>query len=542
MARSPVQNQQEVMPKALPVPYTHVEADPTAFGATAGAQTQQAAQAAIKGASTLDQAIEWRSFMTDQAAVADAVTKAANQYRERMLSPEGLYSKSPQSIFAGGRTAEQAYREAAQEYEDQSKPYLESLTSPRQKQMFQQAWARGSHTEMNRVANFLADSNRKFIEKSRTDYMLGIDDQLAAEQAAVENNWRGWSGSAQKGVDVVKQGLGLQMDPKDMAQKAADWRTGIASAAIRGWFKEQPDRIAASSALYANALGDPEAQKLWNSLSNEDRQKVSKQLIEDTNRLFSMGNSERERRERLQERGDQQVLKDVMFNDKWTGQQREQGLARLRMSPFVTADQLRVAEQFVRNGGRAYDQDVEKHVLDAELAIRNGTIKTDADLIDQMGRNKWVISDSTVRNRLLGLVQVQSDKAFTQVLDWGEAKLGYDKSAAANAIFPDKAVRALDFRARMLEARRKDPAADPWEAANKIVDQLQKQGNAKAESSIPVLAANYRDAIKSGDPKRIADARIALTTILQEAGKVSALDAAREGFDPLSIIENSSGR
>ena len=541
MSRSPVQNNQSVFLKPLSDPAQRNVLDPVASGEAGGNSMQRGGAQILEGAKGLDRSIQDSLYATDQAVIAQTYTKAANEYRAKMLGPQGLYSRTPSSLFGDGTSAVDIYKGVSEEYATHGNNYLEELKTPRQKRMFTELWAHQGDVEMRRAQNFIGEANVKYLGEAKTTFLLGADQALAAEQSVVENDWRGWQGSADKGSQVLSNGLRVGVSPETISQKALEWKQGIAASAVRGWFKEQPDRIAAASALYGNAIPDPEARKLWNTLGPNEKQKMLEGLANDTSKIIQMSIQDREVRELGQKRSDEEALKTLMFGG-LNAQQRQDTLSRLRVSPHITPDQFRVADMYVRNGGRMADQDVESNVLAAELAIRNGSIKDPVELINKIGTSNWAISDQTARTRLIPLIESRNDKNFTALLDWGESSLGYDKSVGANALFPDKANKALQYRSEMIAYRREHPDGNFEEFARKTLDRVKATTNAATTAAIPILADRLRAAMATGNATNIAAARTALIATMTDANLVDPLQAARSDFNPLDIIDAPRGK
>jgi hypothetical protein len=97
--------------------------------------------------------------------------------------------------------------------------------------------------------------------------------------------------------------------------------------------------------------------------------------------------------------------------------------------------------------------------------------------------------------------------------------------------------RFSQFSERLLRWNYNNPDGDVWEQAQIIMDSIDAQGNTGALDALPAMAASYRAALLTGDSAKIANARMALGTVMTEAGMITAIEAARENFDPLAIIE-----
>ncbi len=185
--------------------------------------------------------------------------------------------------------------------------------------------------------------------------------------------------------------------------------------------------------------------------------------------------------------------------------------------------------------------DIDADVTAVGLQIRSGEITTDLEVLEVIGREGRTITYETILKVLLPLITQKTDVAFGRALDWGEAELGYDKSAAASglAIFKDSVDKARKLQAEMLEWQydKKHSIKDPMVMAKTIVDRLKAEGNPSALTHLPVLATAYRAALVNGDAKKIADARMVLITAMTEGGLVTPLNASKTGFDPLAIID-----
>lgn len=313
------------------------------------------------------------------------------------------------------------------------------------------------------------------------------------------------------------------------------------SASVSEWFKSQPNRYEAAQALYDGDISNPRIQQLWDTMSEADRSDIFRLVIDDSSKLLTLQNQEREQRERAESDATKRAIKDFYFDPTLDDVGRAAIFNRVFASPSADASTLQGMETFVREGGQL--QDIEADVLAAERMIQRGEVQTDAELTQAIGRDDLRISFETMRTRLLPMIEAQSDETFVSVLRWGQAELGIITGAGVlGDIFKDPVDKAAKFEADLRRFKKENPTGDLWGYAEKQVGLLKTQANVAATRTLPIMTTQYREALASGDAETIANTRQALITILIEAGLVDPVQAARSDFDPLTVIEGDAER
>jgi hypothetical protein len=147
------------------------------------------------------------------------------------------------------------------------------------------------------------------------------------------------------------------------------------------------------------------------------------------------------------------------------------------------------------------------------------------------------VSLETQRERFLPLIEAKRNTKFSDALKWGQSELGIVTGSVLGDVFKDPVNKAAQLEADLRRQFQDDPKVDLWTVAKQSVERLKKQGNAAAGAALPTMTQGYRDALASGDPQKISNAKTGLTSVMMEAGLVDALSAARSDFNPLSIID-----
>lgn len=297
------------------------------------------------------------------------------------------------------------------------------------------------------------------------------------------------------------------------------------------------DAAAIATAFRNGTSTDPMIQAVRGNLSATQIDAIATAIEKTAARNAKRDNDARKAKDAASKENDEAIAKQIFFGDA-PQQDKADLFENIKDSTHITIGTLRAIENYLAGGAQV---DNKGDVLEVARLIRNGDITTDAQLIEKLGDDGLEITFNTVRTELLPLITTKTDRAFSQALDWGEATLGYVKSAASGGlkIFEDKANKAAKLRAEML-AWRADPnktIKDPMAKAKEITQRLVNEGNQSALSRLPVLTEQYRKALASQNATLISNARILLITVMQEGGLVTPLEAARADFDPLAIID-----
>ena len=297
------------------------------------------------------------------------------------------------------------------------------------------------------------------------------------------------------------------------------------------------DAAAIATAFRNGTSTDPMLQAVRGNLSATQIDAIATSIEKTAARNTKRNNDAEKKLDELAKENDQGAVRDILFG-RGTIEAKTAVFESIKNSAYIPVGTLQTIEKFLAGGAQVDDK---QDVLEISRAIRSGEIKTDAQLIEKLGDEGLEITFNTVRTELLPLITTKTDRAFSQALDWGEATLGYVKSAASGGlqIFEDKANKAAKLRAEML-AWRANPnktIKDPMAKAKEITERLLKEGNQSALSRLPVLTEQYRKALASRNATLISNARIGLIAVMQAGGLVTPLEAARADFDPLAIID-----
>ena len=301
--------------------------------------------------------------------------------------------------------------------------------------------------------------------------------------------------------------------------------------------RQGADAAAIATAFRKGNSADPMVQALRENLSAIEIDKIATTLEKTAARNAKRDNDARKANDAAAKQNDEGIVRQILFGN--PAQQNNDDLFDgIKDSTHIPVGTLRTVETYLAGGAQV---DNKEDVLEVARLIRSGEITTDAQLIEKLGDEGLEITFNTVRTELLPLITTKTDRAFSQALDWGEATLGYVKSAASGGlkIFEDKANKAAKLRAEML-AWRANPnktIKDPMAKSKEITERLLKEGNQAALSNLAVVAEQYRTARQGGNATEISNTRIALIAVLQAGGLVTPLQAARADFDPLSIID-----
>lgn len=540
MPKVPVYQGTQVQARPIAAPalaYQDIRVPPGAFDGGAAGMIQAGAKVERFAEGLAVRAIEMAEE-ADKATAASAFATATEAWRQKSLT-DGLYSKTAEGLFADGANPIDTYKSAGSEFDSIGSQVGGKLGNDRQRAIFQNLWQRERDTELGKASNFIAQKNNEWKDVARKRYWTTFDQSAGEIATGIEQDWRTWRNGVGILTEKIKDGATVGATPDELMQKAVEAKTAIASAAVRGWAKTQPDRYAAAEALYSGNIPDPELRALYNSLTPQARSSLFSGVLTEQSKLATISNANREAARAAQRDAAEANVKRFFFDPSVTPEQRQDALAWARMSQHVDEQVVRRMEDFVMSGGRDASRDKASDVLALERAVRNNEVSSDVQAIDYAAKKGLTVSLETMRTRIIPLLESKTDKLFEDAITWGESELGYDKSAAASGlqIFADKADKAAKFRADMLNWRRDNKGGDPWSQAKEVVGRLSKQGNAGAAKVIPTLVQQYRQALTTGNAAAIGSARTALTSTMIEAGYVDPLKAASENFDPIKVIE-----
>lgn len=328
----------------------------------------------------------------------------------------------------------------------------------------------------------------------------------------------------------------LQTEARTAVSRVQAERKTAAIGTVGEWFRQQPDTFAAAEQMADGNIEDPKVKMVWDALPPDDRASVFTATIMETSRLTTLRNQQREEAERLATEAAEGQVRAFYFDEEISGEGRQAIFEELRNSDSVDLNAVKAMDQFLRSGGPRMDNEAD--LVAAEREIRNGAVPDDMALIGLIGENDWSISLGTMRTRLAPMIEAQRDEIFTEALQWGLSQLGIPRGGGIlGDAFADPMNKGAKLEAELRRFRFEKPEGDFWAFATSTVDRLQNQSNSAALSALPALTQSYREALAGGDARRIAQARLALGTIMVEGGMVSALEAAQGDFDPLAIIE-----
>ncbi len=542
MPRTLLVNTPDVAPQVNQgAPFFRIEASPDDFGAGIARAVERGGEQAQRTGDVLAQNALRIQETTNEAAARDTFNKASEAYRERSMT-DGIYGKKPAQLYGDGQTPFDVYKQAKKDFEAAGKEFSGQLNNPRAQLLFNRAWGEHGNVELGRASSFAASSHKEYIGEGIKAFSEGHKQTVADLATNVEKDWRNLQGAEDAAANNLKIGLRLGMAPDEVAKEARTSADTLRGAAVRGWFNEQPDLDKAAEKLSQGKVDDPQMQAVLDKIAPAQRTALFNSLLETRHKIAVINNANRETQERADKEAAVKATSDFFFKPNQPLPQLQQQFDALYGNVHVPIETKQKMQQFIRDGGRDTGADSEADNLTAELSIRADQLKTPSDIMNYVATNHLQVSVNSIRTRLLPMLQAQSDKHFNTVLDWGENELGFDKSAAASGIQinKDTADKARKFRADMIANREKNPDMDIWQVARSTVADLKKQGNTSALGALPVVTQQYRDAIATGDTKKIANARSALVTIMQTGGMVTPQEASQANFDPLSLIEQST--
>ncbi len=326
--------------------------------------------------------------------------------------------------------------------------------------------------------------------------------------------------------------------PVQGAAKRRDFAEQVVTGTITQWVRRQTDRYAAVQAIYDGKMPTPSLQKMYDLLPPKSQASIASGLTTVNSRLATLANQQRLEGEREAKNAADAEVRRFYFDDELEFEARQALFEKLSINPHVTATALKGMQDFILEGGPNLGLDNEPDVLEARHEIQMGRIRTDNEFLEALGKFDWRISAETIRKTLSPMIEAQQDELFTDALQWGQSELGVITNAGVMGDFlKDPIDKSAKLEAALRRFRRDTPKGDIWKEAERQVERLKKQGNLAATKNIPSLAQSLRDANASGDASRIAMARTALIFMLVEAGMVGGIEAARQNFNPLALID-----
>lgn len=477
----------------------------------------------------------------EKAVAANAIAQATEKVRQWELD-NGPAAKRPAELFNDGSDPRTIYNRDLKPNVDAIGTEIGKGLSGNSKVYFDTLWKSRRETVLNGMADNLASQHRQYRKDAIDGYFENLKGAVGAEATRVEANWRDWANGY---VKVEKDLAGAEVigaEPDKIEKSRREARQAIAGGALRGWFKEQPNRLVAAEQLYSGNIPDEQAKRLYDSMDPKARELLYRGLLEDSHKLITIRNAEEQARKDAEKAQADVRAKGFFLNPELTMDQRMDELNWMRTSPHVSLEVMRKADEFMLNGGRDLGQDDEVDVAALEGAIRRGEVRDigigDVGVISYIAKNNLKVSQSTLRTRIMPMIESRADEGFNQALKWGQAELGVPTNAGVlGSIFKDPIDRSAQFEAELRKWRQEHKDGDMWGEAQKIVERVKKQRNTSKMASLPQLAQQYRDAKAGGDVTRIGTARQALINTMVEAGLVDGLEASRSDFDPLARID-----
>lgn len=386
------------------------------------------------------------------------------------------------------------------------------------------------------------------IQFSNQAYKVQLDSQKDVANGVLKDSFDTFGAQAisnPEAVDAILINASRRLEQyrgaipiKDEVKWRDEGKSLIIQGAVQGFFNRTNDRLAAAEAVLngdIRSIAGDRMQELWDTLSKKDRDALATKVVQAQSQLSTARQAERAEQDRRGKLAADAEVKRLILDPEVTPDDRAAGVSRMRTNPYVSPDTAKALDKFVREGGK---EDIEAHVFAAEREIRNGRIRTDDQLIEAMGRDRWQLSIETLRKRLVPMIETHQEKTFTDVLEWGRAQLGINKeSGIAARLSPSTVDKDKLLEAQLRDYRQRDKGGDLWSFGRKAVEDVQKTVVSTAERSIPSLAAQYRRAVQQKDRSAISLAHQALTSTLVEAGWATPGEAARSDFDPLAVID-----
>lgn len=505
----------------------------------AGKRQRVAAEASLL--ETID--TNWRSAVASDdeptrtgliRSTQDAITAAQNsgiidpvkafkmrrEFTEKYVGASVLdwYRKQPDRLQA----AENLYNGRfgnAQDVSEYSSPAMASATrdlnlSPQEQALYQ--------THLRNLAT--APVNNK---DGSTSTLKQISFEAGGRTYNAPTIWDGKEHQAKEAIDHARK-IGFDNFPSYGSPQEAEARYSKMHAYM------EKDSAAAVSTKSGNL------ESMWKMLPPDYQTRIFQQAVENQSKLIAIGNAERDTAKAQEKAAADQRVKDFFFNPQVSQDDRANSINWARTSPYVTAETVNKMDGFVRAGGRDFGQNDDRDLLVIESAVRSGEIKSDTDALKYWGDHDLHISYDTLRTRILPMVEAKKDDRFNEALKWGQSELGIPTGAGVlGDLFKDPVNKASALESELRLYRERDPNGDFWGRARETVDRLKKQGNSGAMSALPVVTQAYRDAISSGDARKISDSRSALIAVMQQGGLIDPLKASAKDFDPLSLIDKA---
>lgn len=472
----------------------------------------------------------------DKAAASNAYSDAVKKYQDYSVT-DGPLTQSPADMFGTGATMHDLHNGHRTKMDEIGATASGTLGEGKRRQMFNELWNKRKDQESSSMATHIAAANKKFRTEGFKSFWDTTDQKVGELANGVEQNWRDWLGASDAMRKELDSGVAIGTPITEVQKKLLTYRDVISGAAVRGWFKEQPDRFAAAEALFSGNIPDPDVLGMYNSLDPKTKDNIYRRMIDDSSKLATIANGDRAREKEADKLKDEQMVKDFYSNDELTADDQHEMVGWARRSPHVSEAQLNKMEAFARAGGREEALDNEKDIEVLERAIRDDEITTDGQMYEYIAKNKLQVSIKTARDDYLPMIESKSDKNFMEALRWGQSELGIISGNILSSAFKDPVDKAASLEADLRRFRQDTPDADIWDRAKTTVERLKKGGNSSAMAALPLVTGAYRQALASGDAKKISNARQALIAVMQDGGLVDPITASGKSFNPLTIID-----
>jgi hypothetical protein len=252
----------------------------------------------------------------------------------------------------------------------------------------------------------------------------------------VEADWRIYKSAAIAYAEKLKDGLSIGAGPREIQDRAAAGMETITHAALRGWYHEAAEPLFAADALKRGQLGDPDAQALYDRLSEPARGHLLTGLIDETFTNQRVARAEKARLDGVRRDNMNALVASFFYDDNMDDQSRHGALALARQSAYVgpatvTAMAARLDGGAGGNGGNdgtgvtganTPGADNPRALTRALEAIRTGRVAHGGQLPGYLAENGIAPALETQRTKLLPLIEAQADPALRDILDDGRTE------------------------------------------------------------------------------------------------------------------------
>ncbi len=233
-----------------------------------------------------------------------------------------------------------------------------------------------------------------------------FNQDIAATRTAIQNNWRDWEGLYTTAVGQYRTANEVFMSDAEFLQGVTGFTSDVAKDVVKGWFREQTNKLGTLRDIRDGSLKAPEIQMMYNQLNFEQRETLATNMLDEYLTFIRAENTLATNNDTVgKDAFNQQVLNFYLADPK-NDLKRQKIFDTIKLSNHMTPDRL-IKLQAILAGHDSPDNPAV--VFDVRRRIASGELTKFEQLIDSIGDG---LSYDTART-LIPVMEAASSTRFT---------------------------------------------------------------------------------------------------------------------------------